>query len=92
MVTFHLYILECCDGSYYVGHTDNIEKRISEHKLKKYSGYTSTRLPIKVVFCEPVGSRFEVICAERRIKKWTRKKKKLLIDGGWEALQNRKEK
>ena len=89
MTIFHLYILECSDGSYYVGHTDNIAKRLSEHNLKKYSGYTSTRLPVKLVFHEPCHSRIEALIAERKIKKWTRKKKKLLISGGWEALSKR---
>jgi len=53
MLTFYVYILQCSDGSYYVGHTENIELRLSEHKNKKYSGYTSTRLPINLVFHQP---------------------------------------
>ncbi|MDI6765251.1 MAG: GIY-YIG nuclease family protein [Bacteroidota bacterium] len=38
-----VYILECSDGSYYTGCTTNIEKRISEHQLGVYNGYTSMR-------------------------------------------------
>ena len=54
MLLFYVYILKCDDNSYYIGHTDNIEKRISEHKFEKYSGYTSSRLPIKMVLCKPL--------------------------------------
>ena len=52
MNCFYVYILECSGLSYYVGHTDDIEKRISEHQMGKYSGYTSRRLPIKVAFVQ----------------------------------------
>ena len=75
MLSFYVYILKCSDGSYYIGHTENIEQRISEHKLGKYSGYTSSRLPVKVVFMQEFGTRYEALCAERKMKKWTRLKK-----------------
>jgi len=38
MKPFFVYILECADGSYYTGHTDNIEARISAHRLGKDDG------------------------------------------------------
>ncbi len=91
-MSFYVYILKCKDDSYYAGHTDNIEKRISEHMLGKCSGYTSSRLPVHVVFTQEFESRYEALCAERKIKKWTRVKKELLISGGWEALVNREKK
>ena len=52
MLPFYVYILKCSDGSYYTGHTDDIDKRISEHKLGIIKCYTSTRLPVKVVFIQ----------------------------------------
>jgi len=44
-MAFWVYILRCSDGSYYTGHTDNLEKRIAEHQSGAIQGYTSTRLP-----------------------------------------------
>ena len=82
MLLFYVYILKCGDNSYYIGHTDNIEKRILEHKFGKYSGYTSSRLSIKMVFMQTFASRYEALIAERQMKKWTRVKKELLISGG----------
>jgi predicted GIY-YIG superfamily endonuclease len=38
------------------------------------------------------GTRYEALSAERKLKKWTRVKKELLISGGWEALANREKK
>ncbi len=69
MNTFYVYILKCNDNSYYIGHTDNIEKRISEHHLNEYKCYTSKRLPIDVVFIQSFGTRHEALNAERQIKK-----------------------
>jgi len=66
MLYFYVYMLKCRDNSYYVGHTDNLEKRLSEHKLKKYEGYTSARLPVELVFAQTLHSRHEALAAERK--------------------------
>ena len=87
MKYFYVYILKCKDGSYYTGHTDNIEKRMSEHKLGKCAGYTSTRLPVKLVFLQTFESRDQAIASEVKIKKWSRKKKEALIIKDWEKLK-----
>ena len=87
MLDFYVYILKCNDGSYYTGHTDDIERRLSEHVAGVIKCYTSDKLPIELVFMENFPSRYEALCAERKIKKWTRKKKEILIKGGWEAME-----
>ena len=83
MSNFYVYILKCSDDSYYVGHTDDIEKRVLEHHLNKFHCYTSNRLPIEVVFVQSFGTRDEAFNAERKIKKWTRRKKEALIEENW---------
>ena len=87
MEYFYVYIIKCCDGSYYTGHTDNIEKRIYEHKHKKYDNYTSSRLPIEVVYVQYFASRDAAFVAECRIKGWTRRKKEALILKNWNKLR-----
>ena len=86
MKEFILYILKCNDDSYYVGHTDEIENRISEHMLGNIPCYTATRLPVELLFMQGFGSRAEAIDMERRIKKWSRKKKEALIEGDWNKV------
>jgi predicted GIY-YIG superfamily endonuclease len=86
MNDFYVYILKCNDASYYVGHTDNIEKRIAEHNSNEYKSYTSKRLPIEVVFVQLFGSRDEALSAERQIKKWNRQKKEALIEENFSKL------
>ncbi|OGB83301.1 hypothetical protein A3F66_05575 [candidate division TM6 bacterium RIFCSPHIGHO2_12_FULL_32_22] len=89
MEYFYVYILQCADGSFYTGHTDNLEMRIAQHSEGKIDGYTSQRLPIKCVFSERFSTRDEAFAAERKIKGWCRRKKMLLINGKIESLSAR---
>lgn len=91
MQEFYVYILKCNDGSYYVGYTDDIERRLNEHLLptRKENGaftYVSRRLPFTLVYAEGCPTRAEAQMAEKMIKGWGREKKELLISGGWEAI------
>lgn len=86
MKNFFVYILQCKDGSYYTGHTDDIEKRIAEHNSRLFDGYTAERLPIKVVFVQEFATRDEAFNAERQIKGWSRKKKEMIIKREWDLL------
>lgn len=45
-----MYMLECSDGTYYVGSTRDLEYRLSEHQEGKGAKYTSRRLPVKLVY------------------------------------------
>ena len=80
---FWVYILRCGDGSYYTGHTDNLQKRIAEHEAGEGEAYTSVRLPVTLVFSEEFSSRDEALACERQIKGWSRKKKEAMMRGDW---------
>ena len=49
MLPFYVYMVRCRDGSYYIGHTDDLERRIAEHNCGMTSGYTTTRLPVQLM-------------------------------------------
>ena len=82
-MSFWVYILRCADDSYYTGHTDDLEVRLAKHVSGELSGYTSTRLPVKLVFSEQFSTREEALTCERQIKGWSRKKKEALMRGDW---------
>jgi TrmH family RNA methyltransferase len=86
-VTFAAYMLRCADGSYYVGHTDDLERRIGEH-VAGTPGYTYDRRPVQLIWQETFSSREEALSAERQIKGWTRQKKEALASGDWSALRD----
>lgn len=82
-MSFWVYILKCADGSYYTGHTDNLEKRLAEHCAGACGGYTSTRLPVRLVFSQDFHAREEALASEQQIKGWSRKKKEAMMRGDW---------
>lgn len=83
-MSFWVYILRCADGSYYTGQTDNLERRIHEHKAGAIpTCYTYKRRPLELVFSQPFPTRMEALASERQIKGWSRKKKEAMMRGDW---------
>ncbi len=83
---FWIYILQCSDGSYYTGHTENLEIRLASHQSGNVISYTSTRLPVKLMFSQALTTREEAISAERQIKGWSRAKKEAMMQGDWQRV------
>lgn len=79
-------MLHCADRSFYVGHTDDLDVRIATHMSGEFGGYTSTRLPVKLVWSDEFPTRYEALAAERQIKGWSRAKKLALIRGDWKLI------
>ena len=85
-MTFWVYILRCADGSYYTGHTDNLQNRLAQHQSGACGGYTATRLPLNLVFSQECATREEALSAERQIKGWSRAKKEAMMRGDWREV------
>jgi putative endonuclease len=76
-----LYILECCDGSFYTGVTTDIDRRFREHQEGMTSRYTRTRRPVVLAYREECGSRSLALARECAIKSLSRRRKEELISG-----------
>lgn len=89
-MTSFVYILECSDGSYYVGSArgETAEPRIHAHNSGHYGGYTASRRPVEVKFIEHFERVTDAIAAERKIKGWSRAKKEALIGGDFDKLKS----
>jgi putative endonuclease len=87
MKDYFVYILKCSDESYYTGVTSNLEKRLSEHNSGFIKGYTSERLPVKLVYSNRFVDVNDAIRVEKQIKGWSRAKKEALIKGDFESLK-----
>jgi putative endonuclease len=86
-MSFWIYILRCADGSYYLGHTDNLEQRISAHAQGAIPGcYTESRRPVLLVYSQAFPTRYEALAMERRVKGWSRAKKEALMRGDWSEI------
>ena len=84
---FWVYILHCNDNSYYTGHTDNLDNRLAQHQHKMIpTCYTSSRLPVQLVYSQSFPTREEALSAEKQIQGWNRKKKAALIQHDWKSV------
>ena len=85
-MSFWAYILRCADGSYYTGHTDDLERRVGQHQSGAIPGYTHGRRPVELMWSQDFPSRLEALAAERQVKDWSRAKKEALFRGDWDAV------
>ena len=88
MKTYFVYILQCADGSYYTGLTNNLELRLEQHNSgTNPASYTYRRRPVFLVFNQDFSDVNQAILFEKKIKKWSAKKKKAIINGDFDLLQ-----
>ena len=81
-----MYILECCDDSYYVGSTKELKRRLSQHHAGIGANYTSKRLPVKLVYCEEDDRIDDAFYREKQVQGWRRAKREALINGDPQLL------
>ena len=85
-LAYYVYMLRCSDGSYHVGHTNDLEQRLAAHERGAVEGYTLSRRPVELVFRDQFSTRLEAFHRERQIKGSSRAKKEALIKGDWDGL------
>lgn len=76
---YFVYLLECCDGSYYCGYTTDLEKRVKIHNTGKGAKYTKRRRPVKLIYSEQFKDKSQALKREIKIKSFSRKEKQSLI-------------
>ena len=79
-MTCFCYILECSDGTFYTGWTNDPERRIAQHNKGRGARYTKTRRPVKLVYLEEQPDKIAALKRERAIKKMRRTQKSKLVD------------
>ena len=80
-LAFLAYMLRCSDDSYYVGHTDDLDLALAQHRGGSRDEYTAKRLPVELAWSAPFADRDSAFAAERRLKGWSRAKREALIAG-----------
>jgi putative endonuclease len=77
-MSYFVYMLLCQDGSFYLGSTDNVQKRFFKHELGKGASYTRSHKPVKVVYTEELVDKSTALKREYVLKQLTHKQKALL--------------
>ena len=75
----YAYIIQCGDGSYYAGWTNDLKKRLEDHNLGRGAKYTRAHLPVILVYYECFETKEEAMRREWAIKRLSRKEKERLI-------------
>ncbi len=82
-----VYILRCADGSYYVGSTVDLERRLAQHVNGQGAAYTRRRRPVTLVWADETGSVSDAFAFEKQVQGWGRAKREALIRGDLSALR-----
>ncbi len=77
----YVYILQCVDGSFYTGYTNDLNERICKHQEGKAAKYTRGRLPVELIYHEELADKSSALKREFAIKRLTRAEKEDLIRG-----------
>ena len=81
-----VYILECSDGSYYVGSTTHLEARLHQHRSGDGAAYTRWRRPVTLAWSHQFDRVDEAFNFEKRVQNWSRAKRQALIEGRFDDL------
>lgn len=81
----YMYILECSDGTYYVGSTWHVLERVQQHNDGQGATYTRQRLPVRLLYSEEYASIADAFAREKQVQGWSRRKRRALVENrGWE--------
>ncbi len=83
---YYLYILKNKSGLFYVGQTNNVNRRLCDHNNSSGAKFIKDNGEFELVYTEAFSTRIESMRREKQIKGWTRAKKEALIDGNLSKL------
>jgi putative endonuclease len=78
-VEFSVYLLRCGDGSLYAGITTDLQRRLREHNAGQGAAYTRSRLPVTLVYDEPMPDRSSALKREAALRRLDRRQKLALV-------------
>jgi len=91
---YYVYILtNKTNEVMYIGFTNDIVRRMNEHRAGRIEGFTKKYHVHKLVYTESYSNAYDAIAREKQLKGWTRAKKNLLVESknpDWEDLEHRR--
>ncbi|MBQ9377505.1 MAG: GIY-YIG nuclease family protein [Schwartzia sp.] len=80
-MTAYVYIVECADGTFYTGWTNDLGKRIAAHNAGQGAKYTRSRRPVRLRYYEAFEEKNEAMKREWAFKQLTHEEKRRLFEG-----------
>ncbi|WP_299056211.1 GIY-YIG nuclease family protein [uncultured Polaribacter sp.] len=88
MKKYYVYILKCSDNLLYTGITNDLNRRFNEHqKGLNTTCFTFKRRPVEMIFNQVFNDVEQAIRFEKKIKKWSAKKKLALANNDFDMLE-----
>ena len=81
-----VYLLRCADGSFYVGSTTDLERRVSQHQEGEGAAHTRHRRPVVLVWSAHFARIEDAYAFEKQVQGWGRRKREALIEGRYDDL------
>jgi putative endonuclease len=78
-VSYYVYIMSSKSGVLYIGATNDLDRRVFEHKQGQIEGFTKRYRVTRLVYVEEYVRATEMVARERQLKRWTRSRKLALI-------------
>jgi putative endonuclease len=79
MTAVYVYIVECCDGTFYTGWTTDLARRLAAHNAGRGSRYTRQRRPVALKYWEQLPDRTSAQRREMEIKRMSHPRKNMLV-------------
>lgn len=86
-LSWYVYILQCSDGTFYTGSSNNLEKRVLSHNTGRGAKYTRGRSPVLLLYSEKTIDKSAALKREIEIKKLSREGKKELVASSIEVAK-----
>ncbi|MDP8921418.1 MAG: GIY-YIG nuclease family protein [Chloroflexota bacterium] len=80
MRSYYVYILSSRSGRLYMGVTNDLERRVRQHKRRELPGFTSRYFIDRLVYYEETSDVHDAIAREKELKGWVRARKCALIE------------
>jgi putative endonuclease len=78
-VSYYVYIMSSKSGVLYIGATNDLDRRVFQHKQGLIEGFTKKYRAMRLIYVEQFDRAAEMVARERQLKGWTRSKKLELI-------------
>ncbi|MDZ7785721.1 MAG: GIY-YIG nuclease family protein [Candidatus Saccharibacteria bacterium] len=85
---YYLYILRNAHNRLYIGHTNNLERRLQDHSSQSGAKFVKDYGDFELVYFEEFASRAKAMKREKQVKGWSRAKKEALISADIETLKS----
>jgi putative endonuclease len=90
MADYYVYILECCDGSYYTGYTTDLQRRYRQHQSgQARCRYTRSFPPKRIAAYWLFDTKSDALVVEHQIKKMSKQEKKVHIESWQQSVDQR---